>query len=178
MQCRIGSTAGCRTAFVAQQVQRHAHISAPAAARMLPGCGTPQLCCLVCPRQAGLVVQHRFHCFLHGMCLQPSCKPAALTHPRPPTHLPPAPHIPFLPPRDVMVGCLRKAANLAPHSTLLSAPLLGCSGMDAMARGLLNAARLIEEGRLDGLRRERYSSWVGSQLGRCGHTLHLQVARQ
>jgi len=42
-----------------------------------------------------------------------------------------------------------------------------CSGMDAMARGLRNAAKLVQEGLLDGMRRERYSSWADSQLGRC-----------
>ncbi|PRW45113.1 xylose isomerase [Chlorella sorokiniana] len=40
------------------------------------------------------------------------------------------------------------------------------SGMDAMARGLRNAARLVQDGVLDGMRRQRYSSWSNSQLGR------------
>ncbi|KAI7837926.1 hypothetical protein COHA_008232 [Chlorella ohadii] len=40
------------------------------------------------------------------------------------------------------------------------------SGMDAMARGLRNAAKLVQDGLLDGMRRQRYSSWSDSQLGR------------
>jgi xylose isomerase len=40
------------------------------------------------------------------------------------------------------------------------------SGMDAMARGLRNVARLVQDGVLDGMRRQRYSSWSNSQLGR------------
>lgn len=40
------------------------------------------------------------------------------------------------------------------------------SGMDAMARGLRNAARIIEDGRLDALREARYSSYYDSELGR------------
>ncbi|MBM4268705.1 MAG: xylose isomerase [Deltaproteobacteria bacterium] len=38
-------------------------------------------------------------------------------------------------------------------------------GVDTLARGLLQAARLIEEGRIDALRRERYAGW-SSGLGR------------
>ncbi|MBE6955059.1 MAG: xylose isomerase [Ruminococcaceae bacterium] len=38
-------------------------------------------------------------------------------------------------------------------------------GMDAFALGLLKAAELIEDGRLDGFRAERYSSW-NTELGR------------
>lgn len=40
------------------------------------------------------------------------------------------------------------------------------SGMDAMARGLRNAARLLEEGVMDGMRAARYASWRDTQLGR------------
>lgn len=35
-----------------------------------------------------------------------------------------------------------------------------------MARGLRNAARIVEQGVLDELRRKRYSSWSDSKLGR------------
>ena len=41
------------------------------------------------------------------------------------------------------------------------------SGMDAMARGLRNAARMIGEGELDRMRRERYSSYFDDRIGRC-----------
>lgn len=40
--------------------------------------------------------------------------------------------------------------------------------MDAMARGLRNAAKLVQDGLLDGMRKQRYSSWSDSQLGRYG----------
>lgn len=38
-------------------------------------------------------------------------------------------------------------------------------GIDTVARGLLNAAALIEDGRIDAIRRERYAGWDGA-LGR------------
>lgn len=41
-------------------------------------------------------------------------------------------------------------------------------GMDTIAKGLLNAAQLIEEGRLDAFRAERYAGWQGD-LGRMIH---------
>lgn len=34
-------------------------------------------------------------------------------------------------------------------------------GIDTVARGLLNAAAIIEDGRIDGLRAERYAGWKG-----------------
>ncbi|KAJ3112881.1 hypothetical protein HK100_002165 [Physocladia obscura] len=37
--------------------------------------------------------------------------------------------------------------------------------MDVFAKGLLNAAKLIEDGRFDAMKSERYSSWVVSELG-------------
>jgi xylose isomerase len=40
------------------------------------------------------------------------------------------------------------------------------AGMDAMARGLRNAARLIEDGTLDSMVSARYSSWKDSKLGK------------
>jgi xylose isomerase len=39
-------------------------------------------------------------------------------------------------------------------------------GIDALARGLRNAARMIEEGVMDGMVEERYSSWRETELGR------------
>jgi len=47
--------------------------------------------------------------------------------------------------------------------------------MDAAARGLRNAARLIEEGVLDGLKAARYSSWKDSQLGRWAARQPIQL---
>ena len=38
-------------------------------------------------------------------------------------------------------------------------------GVDVVARALLNAAAIVEDGRLDGFRDERYAGWNG-QLGR------------
>ncbi|KAH7624004.1 hypothetical protein Ndes2526B_g01256 [Nannochloris sp. 'desiccata'] len=40
------------------------------------------------------------------------------------------------------------------------------AGMDAMARGLRNAARVIEDGILDSMLNARYSSWKESKLGK------------
>lgn len=40
------------------------------------------------------------------------------------------------------------------------------ASMDAMARGLRNAARLIEDGILDSMVNARYSSWKESKLGK------------
>lgn len=39
-------------------------------------------------------------------------------------------------------------------------------GMDALARGLRNAAAMLQDGRLDALRSGRYSSYQDTQLGR------------
>lgn len=138
------------TAFVVQRCRGMRTSGAPAAPLMLLCCGLPRRCCLECLDK--LAWWSNMSCTLvykHALACIPQASSAAPSTPAP--HLPPAPfHV----------------------------SLLGCSGMDAMARGLRNAARLIEEGRLDGLRRERYSSWVDSQLGRCRHTLHFQVANQ
>lgn len=40
------------------------------------------------------------------------------------------------------------------------------SGMDALARGLRNAAAMIQGGELDRLRAERYSSYKDERVGR------------
>ncbi len=45
-------------------------------------------------------------------------------------------------------------------------------GIDTVARGLLNAAALIEDGRLDGIKAERYAGWDGD-FGRQVATLDL-----
>jgi xylose isomerase len=45
-------------------------------------------------------------------------------------------------------------------------------GIDTVARSLLNAAALIEDGRLDAARAERYAGWDGA-FGRQMHTLDL-----
>jgi xylose isomerase len=45
-------------------------------------------------------------------------------------------------------------------------------GIDTVARGLLNAAALIEDGRLDGIKAERYAEWDGD-FGRQVATLDL-----
>ena len=48
-------------------------------------------------------------------------------------------------------------------------------GMDTIAKGLLNAAQLIEEGRLDAFRAERYAGWQGD-LGRMIHAEGTSLA--
>ncbi|UIJ46392.1 xylose isomerase [Sphingomonas cannabina] len=45
-------------------------------------------------------------------------------------------------------------------------------GIDVVAKGLLNAARVIEDGRVDVIRRERYAGWDG-ELGRLVGTRDL-----
>jgi xylose isomerase len=40
--------------------------------------------------------------------------------------------------------------------------------MDALARGLRNAARMIEGGEIDTMRKERYSSYEEERVGRLG----------
>ncbi|KAL4448421.1 hypothetical protein ABPG75_005640 [Micractinium tetrahymenae] len=64
-------------------------------------------------------------------------------------------------------GGLNFDAKLRRESTAIEDLVLAhISGMDAMARGLRNAARLLEDGVLERMRAQRYSSWRDTQLGR------------
>lgn len=64
-------------------------------------------------------------------------------------------------------GGLNFDAKLRRESTDPEGILLAhISGMDAMARGLRNAAALVQDGTLDKLLAGRYSSWSDTQLGK------------
>lgn len=69
---------------------------------------------------------------------------------------------PLMPPCCIQELNPSLALLLVTHASFL--PM--CRGMDTMARGLRNAARLLEEGVVERMRAERYSSWRDTKLGR------------